>query len=59
MSFLFGKKYPIFNREGEIEHKRKSFFKKWRESYTKDPDKNWRNHSGINFKDKTNSNKGA
>ena len=52
MEFLFGKKYPIFNKEGEIEHPRKKFFKEWKESYKQNPEKNWRNHKGTVFKDK-------
>ena len=51
MVFLFGKKYPIFNKEGEIEHSRKDSFKQWKERYTADPNKNWRNHKGMHFKD--------
>ena len=51
MAFLFGKKYPIFNKSGEIEHQREDFFKQWRESYIKNPDKDWRNHSGASFKE--------
>ena len=50
MNFLFGKKYPIFNKEGEIEHQRKNFLKKWKESYKRNPEKNWRNHKGMIFK---------
>ena len=56
MEFLFGKKYPIFNEKGEIEHSRKKFFKEWKEVYTKDPEKNWRNHTGMIFKDKKTNN---
>ena len=52
MEFLFGKKYPIFNEEGEIEHSRKKFFQEWKNSYKNDPNKNWRNHTGMAFKDK-------
>lgn len=52
MSFLFGKKYPIFNKEGVIEHSRKKNFKEWKESYKKNPEKNWRNHTGMLFKNK-------
>ncbi len=55
MEFLFGKKYPIFNKEGEIEHSRSQFFKKWQELYKKSPEKNWRNHKGLFFKDKNQS----
>ena len=55
MEFLFGKKYPIFNKEGDIEHSRKGFFKQWKESYKKNPEKNWRNHAGMTFKDKKTS----
>ena len=33
MNFLFGKKYPIFNKEGEIEHSRKDFLENGKESY--------------------------
>ena len=56
MEFLFGKKYPIFNKEGEIEHPRKDHFNQWKDRYTADPNKNWRNHAGLNFKDTQNNN---
>lgn len=52
MNFLFGKKYPIFNEKGQIQHSRETSFKKWRDSYKQDPEKNWRNHTGLYFKDK-------
>lgn len=50
MEFLFGKKYPIFNKEGDIEHSRKDSFKEWQERYKNDSNKNWRNHTGLYFK---------
>ncbi|MDE0091712.1 MAG: hypothetical protein OXN83_00310 [Oligoflexia bacterium] len=56
MEFLFGKKYPIFNKEGEIEHPRKDHFNQWKDRYTADPNKNWRNHAGLNFKETQNNN---
>lgn len=49
MEFLFGKKYPIFDTEGDIQHKRKESFQEWKEYYEKSPEKNWRNHSGLFF----------
>lgn len=52
MEFLFGKKYPIFNKKGELEHRRKDSFEKWKESYKNNPEKNWKNHIGMFFKDK-------
>lgn len=51
MTFLFGTKYPIFNEEGEIAHKRDKSFKKWKEKYLKDSNKNWRYHDGMSFKE--------
>lgn len=56
MEFLFGKKYPIFNKQGEIEHSRKEFFKEWKNYYKKNPEKNWRNHSGMVFRDEQKEN---
>ena len=56
MDFLFGKKYPIFNKEGGIEHSQKDRFRQWRENYKINPNKNWRNHKGMTFKDKKSSN---
>ena len=50
MEFLFGAKYPIFNKEGEIQHSRKQFVQKWKEKYIKAPNYNWRNHTGMQFK---------
>ena len=52
MDFLFGKKYPIFNEKGEIRHSQEGFFKKWKKSYQDNPEKNWKNHTGMFFKDK-------
>ncbi|MGI9549372.1 MAG: hypothetical protein ACR2M7_05325 [Bdellovibrionales bacterium] len=52
MNFLFGKKYPIFNKEGKIQHRRDLFFKEWKERYTQDSNKNWKNHSGRAFQNK-------
>lgn len=51
IEFLFGKKYPIFNKKGEIEHSRQDMFKSWKQRYQKDANKNWRNHSGLESKD--------
>lgn len=50
MDFLFGKKYPIFNKKGEIQHERPHHFNQWKKRYTEDPDKSWKNHSGLFFK---------
>lgn len=52
INFLFGKKYPIFNAQGEIEHSRKEFFKQWKQRYQKDSNKDWRNHSGLYYQPK-------
>jgi len=49
MDFLFGTKYPIFNKQGHIQHSRKSFFKQWKNRYKEDSNKNWRNHSGRTY----------
>ena len=52
MNFLFGKKYPIFNSQGKIEHKTPKLFKNWVDFYRQDSEKNWRNHKGYGqFKD--------
>lgn len=53
MEFFFGKKYPIFNKQGEIEHSRKKFFKEWKLAYKEDLTKNWNHHKGMIFKSKT------
>lgn len=50
MDFLFGKKFPIFNSEGEIEHARKDAMESWKERYEKEASADWRNHSGMTFK---------
>ena len=50
MDFLFGKKFPIFNSEGEIEHTRKKAMESWKERYEKEPGADWKNHSGMTFK---------
>ena len=50
MDFFFGKKFPIFNAQGEIEHTRKEAMKSWKERYEKEASSNWRNHSGMTFK---------
>ena len=51
MDFLFGKKYPVFNKEGEIEHSRKKSFEEWKSRYKNSPERDWRNHSGQSFKE--------
>ena len=51
MDFLFGKKYPIFNKEGQVEHRREKPFEKWKQRYTSNQNKNWRYHCGLRFKD--------
>ena len=50
MDFLFGKKFPIFNKEGKIEHSRKNAMESWKKRYENDEDADWRNHSGMTFK---------
>ena len=50
MNFLFGKKFPIFNTRGEIEHHRESSMKAWRKRYKKEASADWKNHSGMVFK---------
>ena len=50
MDFLFGKKFPIFNPQGEIEHHRENSMKAWKERYEKDATGDWKNHSGMVFK---------
>ena len=51
MDFLFGKKYPIFNEDGEIEHSRKDRFEEWKSRYKNSSERDWRNHSGQSFKE--------
>ena len=50
INFLFGKKYPIFDEKGKIQHSREDFFKSWKTRYQKDINKDWRNHSGLSYK---------
>ena len=50
MNFLFGKKPPIFDSKGDIDHKRAMSFKKWRDRYINDGSYNWKNHSGMLYK---------
>ncbi len=50
--FILGKKPPIFNEKGELQHDlppRK--WELWRKRYTSEAERNWRNHSGIRAKD--------
>ncbi len=56
MDFLFGKKYPIFNKKGDIQHSRDRFFMEWKNRYLQDSNKNWRNHSGLTFQKKNQKN---
>ena len=51
MTFLFGSKYPIFNKKGEIEHSRENSIEKWKTKYKEDPKNNWRNHTGLKFEE--------
>lgn len=49
MNFLFGSKYPIFNKKGKIRHHREAFVKEWKMRYKQDPNYNWKNHKGMQF----------
>ena len=53
MEFLFGKKYPIFNKKGKIQHSRETFVKEWKARYKNNPNYNWKNHAGMHFQDST------
>ena len=53
MDFLFGKKPPIFNSKGDIEHQREVSFSKWKERYENDVNYNWKNHSGMIYQKET------
>ena len=53
MEFLFGRKYPIFNTKGQIEHSQKKSFKKWEDFYNNNPEKKWKNHKGTVFKNES------
>lgn len=50
MNFFFGKKFPIFNEQGEIEHNRKKSMQAWKKRYENETSSDWRNHSGMTFK---------
>lgn len=47
--FLFGSRYPIFNKDGLIEHNRQEHFEQWKLAYKHNSSKNWRNHKGMHF----------
>ena len=51
MIFLFGSKYPIFNKKGKIEHSREDSIETWKKKYKEDPTYNWRNHTGLQFEE--------
>ena len=53
MNFLFGSKYPIFNKGGEISHKRPESFEEWNSRYKNSAEHDWRNHSGQTFQPET------
>ncbi|MBC6416072.1 MAG: hypothetical protein GDA46_06790 [Bdellovibrionales bacterium] len=57
IEFFFGKKYPIFNKEGEIEHSRELSFQQWEDRFKKDPNYDWNNHAGLYFTDSKKSKK--
>lgn len=49
MNFLFGKKYPIYNSQGQVAHRWGKFMERWKTRYQKSANLDWRNHSGLNF----------
>ena len=52
LDFLFGKKPPIFNNKGDIQHQlKKNTWSEWVDKYKKSPEYNWRRHSGKFFYD--------
>jgi len=42
MEFLFGTKYPIFNKKGKIQHSRDQFVEEWKTRYKNDPNYDWK-----------------
>lgn len=57
MEFLFGTKYPIFNKKGKIQHSRDQFVEEWKTRYKNDPNYDWKNHAGMHFEDSPSSKK--
>ncbi|MBT4760416.1 MAG: hypothetical protein HOO06_01855 [Bdellovibrionaceae bacterium] len=52
LEFLLGKKPPIFNKDGAIEHpKNPRQWELWRKRYTSEAGRNWRNHAGVRAKE--------
>ncbi len=54
LDFLFGKKPPIFNKKGHVEHELKGdSWAKWKDRYRYGSEYDWRKHSGMQFKNQT------
>ena len=54
LDFLFGKKPPIFNKKGTVEHQlKKNSWSKWKNRYIENPENDWRQHSGKSFNEET------
>ncbi len=50
LDFLFGKKPPIFNKKGMVEHQLKGkSWSEWKNRYIESPENDWRQHSGKSF----------
>lgn len=49
--FFIGKPNDIFNEEGQVEHHLpKTQWEKWESRVLNNPNYNWRDHNGVNYK---------
>ena len=50
LDFLFGKKPPIFDKKGMVQHQLKEkSWSEWKDRYIESPENDWRHHSGKSF----------
>lgn len=53
LQFLFGKGPEIFDAKNQVKHDLpKEKWDAWQKRYFSDPERNWRNHAGMQAKDR-------
>lgn len=57
LDFLFGKSPKIFDNNNNVRHDLpKETWEAWQKRYFSDPDRNWRNHSGMKARERRQKN---
>ena len=60
IEFLFGKPPQIFDEDGQVRHQLpKEKWEAWHNRYTKNPEFNWRQHTGLKAKENKSRNVNA